>query len=256
MLIAVDDSDFPLGGKKHIFLAAITFYKPEEAIAEVEAIKADFGLKELKWNSKGLSQAQREEISRRMLGVLSGADSFVVIREGHDKQAAAEELVQQIAESFGESELGQDLTIQFDIGIVSDERGLTQKLQSSPYKFMRHAAFSSVNSVESSLIQCADLFAGFLRLQLDLLLSSRNDKVVYFGEEYYPYHELSLSEYISISLRYSLYGEVVTESFEDLHGLPYKHSKGKGLRIISSVSDELIDEVYRGIGVSYIGCIH
>lgn len=255
MLIAVDDSDFPLGGKKHIILAAILFHEPEEVIATVEGIKADFSLKELKWNSKGLTQIQREEVSSRMLGVLSQAHSFVLIREGHDKQAAAEDLVQQIAESLDMAETGLDLELHFDIGIISNERMLSQKLQSLPYECMRHTRFSSVNSLDSNLIQCADLFAGFIRLQLDLLFS-RKDKIIFFGEEYSPYDELPLSRYVSLALRYSLYGEVVSENLGDLDNLPFKYAKGKGLRIISSVSDDLLDEVYGRIGVSYMGCIH
>lgn len=255
MLIAVDDSDFLLDGRKHIILAAVLFHEPEEAVASVDSIKSDFGLKELKWNSKGLSQIQREEISSRMLGVLSQANSIVLIREGLDKQAAAEDLVQQIAEALDTADTALDLDIQFDIGIVSNERMLSQRLQSSPYEFMRRARFLSVNSLDSNLIQCADLFAGFMRLQLDLLFS-RKDKIVLLDEEDYPYNEeILLSRYVSLALRYTLIGEVIggTDYPKDL---PFKHARGKGLQIISSVSDEIQDMVYERIGVSYMGCIH
>ncbi|MFI5070673.1 MAG: hypothetical protein ACHP8A_07270 [Terriglobales bacterium] len=75
MLVAVDDSEILIDSRPHTILAGVILEQPGETRAQIQAIKARFGLRsdeEIKWNGTRLgTQQQREAMSEELLNVLS-----------------------------------------------------------------------------------------------------------------------------------------------------------------------------------------
>jgi hypothetical protein len=108
------------------------------------------------------------------------------------------------------------------------------------------------------LIQLADVLAGFNRLATDIALGRANKELLVCDDQRGRDIEIDLLSYISIALRWAMWGEVPPP--RDPNNVtfdgkwPSKRIGGYGLRICSTVSQETIDQIYNS-RIVYMGCM-
>jgi hypothetical protein len=117
------------------------------------------------------------------------------------------------------------------------------------------ASVANVHSHESAAIQLADVLAGFNRLATEVALGRANKNLLLRDELDI---KIDLLSYISLSLRWAMWGEVPPPPDPDNitfdANWPFKHIGGFGLRIHSSVSSGTIEKIYDS-RVVYMGCL-
>jgi hypothetical protein len=202
----------------------------------------------------------RESLSQQLLILLHDCIPLVVICEGRNKQLAAERTANQISEFLGRHpySLGTDETVKltFDEGIISDETAYSEHLRTLPSP-IASATFTSAQSHENALIQLADILAGFNRLATDIALGRANKDLLVRDDQRGRDIEIDLLSYISIALRWAMWGQVPPPpdpnnvTFDGKW--PFKHIGGYGLRIYSTVSQKTIDQIYKS-RIVYMGC--
>ncbi|MGH9815116.1 MAG: hypothetical protein ACRD6I_03465 [Candidatus Acidiferrales bacterium] len=104
------------------------------------------------------------------------------------------------------------------------------------------------------MIQCADLFVGFQKLRIDFGLGRADTKKLVEVEAYEGIREeYELEWYVRLALRYALWGEV-----EQPHepAQPWKNNMGYGVRMFSSIADEVKQRALSNLDREYLGCIH
>ncbi len=258
VLWAVDDSELTIEGKAHTLLGAVSFSHPWPVCNGMAELRNHLNLPddfEFKWNSRIARPADREKVSEMFLRILARSVGVVTVVEGRDHQKGAELLAQQIADFQQPRTASLAL---MDNGIVKKPFEFRRFLNQSTDDNLRYFQFASVDSSLNDLIQCADIFAGFLALKIKLALNIVKDRTITDDEG-----ELSLSSVIEFSLRYVIWGarnEVAFDWDNQTESPPpefwIKYAKGFGLRIHSSVSEHVLERVYSQAGTFYMGCLH
>ena len=266
MLFGIDDSEIQIQGRQHTILAAIGVREPTSVDSALSKLKVEFGLtpsSEVKWNGmKPMPRKMREALSQKLMILLHDAVPLVVISEGRNKQLAAEYAGKQISEFLGRHpySLGVNETVELivDEGIIADEAAYSKYLRALSPSPVASAAFASAHSHENAVIQLADVLAGFNRLSTDIALGRANKDLLIRDDQRGRDIEIDLLSYISIALRWAMWGEVPPPpdpgnvTFDGKW--PFKHIGGYGFRIYSTVSQETIDEIYKS-RIVYMGCM-
>ncbi|SRR6266849_1080460 len=267
MLFAIDDSEIEIQGRPHAVLAAVGVHSPSKVETALNALKLQFGLTladEVKWNGmKPMPKFVREALSQELMVQLQGSVPLVSISEGRNKQVAALRLATQIKDFLSTHpyslEPNEKVELVFDNGILSDELAYCQFLQSLSPSPIASASFISVESHESAVIQLADVLAGFNRLATEIALGRENKQILVRDDALDDDIPIDLLSYISIALRWEMWGEVPPPPDPDKISFdgswPFKHVGGFGLRIHSTVSCESIEKIYSS-RVVYMGCMH
>lgn len=258
LLWAVDDSELMIEGKPHTLLGAVSFHRPWAVLQGMHDLRRYLKLPddfEFKWNSKIDSPEARKVVSDTFLRILSPSVGVLTVAEGRDHQKAAELLARQIVD-FQEPNMVP--MVLMDTGILKKPVAFRQFLNRSSDEQLRFLQFATVNSSLNDLVQCADLFAGFLALKVKLAVAMVKDPTITDDEG-----ELPLSSVIEFSLRYVIWGardEVPFNWDAETESPPpefwMKRSKGLGLRIHSSVSEHVLEKIYLEAGSFYMGCLH
>ena len=271
MIVAVDDSEIVIEDRPHTILAGVIFEQPDETKLQIQTIKARFGLRsdeEIKWNGARLeNQQQREAMSEDLLGVLSRLKYLATVSEGANRQKALEHLTIQLDDFLQErSKYNPEPTaigLACDNGIIQSPTAYERFLRQSKSSRFALMDFESVNSQSSELIQCADICAGFTRLLVDLALGRPNRRLVLLeklGDGSTNEVASDLRHLVLFSLRYSMWGDVPPPPDPQnikLDGTyPFLHAAGRGLRIHSTASGQIISKIYENAGIVYFGCLH
>ncbi|MBZ5532253.1 MAG: DUF3800 domain-containing protein [Acidobacteriia bacterium] len=243
----VDDSITEIGGKKHVILAAITFPDEDQALTEWLSQKSAFGLpayQEVKWGSKSVSIEKRREF----VPILNKGTGIVVIYEGN-QQAAALKLMEQIW-SYSEQEKKKGFKVRFDKGIVQDWPEL-RKIAAS--YFSPCVGLSDHDSAGEQLVQCADFLAGSVKLKIDFGRGVRDQNQKIDDPEI---GSTEIGFFFFAALRYCLWGEVKDYGDGIETFMPLKHTRNKGLVVVSSIANEVLESATALLDGDYMGCIH
>jgi hypothetical protein len=147
----------------------------------------------------------------------------------------------------------------FDEGIISDPSMYDNFLRTNFHPPLSNANFRSVKSHESTLIQLADVAAGFNRLVTDISLGRPNKQIEVLDDGPGVPIKMDLRSYICLSQRWNIWGEVPPppdpENVTFDGRWPFKYVGGHGLRIVSSVSADLVNQIYDA-RIVYMGCMH
>lgn len=266
MVFGIDDSEILIAGRVHTILASIGVNKPSEVSDALSKLKSDFGLNdtdEVKWNGmKAVPQRKREELSQELMILLQESVPLITIVEGRDKQFAAEQLALQIKDCLRAQpyHLGASEAIEFvfDESILGSgsDYGAFLKASGSP---LDTVSVTIVRSYENPYVQLADILAGFNRLATETALEKPNKQISVWDDAMADNIEIDLLTYISLSLRWQIWGSVPPppnpENVTFDGTWPFKHIGGFGFRIHSTVSGELITNIYDS-RVVYMGCLH
>jgi hypothetical protein len=264
MIFAVDDSEILIEERPHTILAALGVRDSAAVESALDALKLQFGLvptDEVKWNGmKPMPQQCREALSQELMTPLHESVPLVVICEGRNKRVAAERLAVQITDFAGQprSELaGRPMELTFDEGILAGELEYLEYLQTLTPSPVASASVGTAHSHESALIQLADVLAGFNRLATEIALGHANKNLILRENE--SDIKIDLLSYISLSLRWAMWGEVPPPPDPAKITLdaswPFKHVGGYGFRIHSSVSTATVERIYSSREVD-MGCLH
>jgi len=199
-----------------------------------------------------------------ILPILNSPTALIVICEGVDRQNAALYFVNQLADALEDRarEMGESVVdVRFDEGIINNPTTFSVFWRSHKQPRIANATYSSVKSHESPLVQCADLFAGFQRLAIDIATGRTNPSISVFDDGVGMDIDIDLLNYVLLSLRYAMWGRVPPHPIHPDAPVadgtwPFLHAKGLGLRIHSTIDDSLQQHLYDTIGVVYIGCLH
>ena len=265
MFFGFDDSEVSIEDRPHTILAGYGVNDESGTTTALDKIKQEFGLlptDEVKWNGMNLDRSSREALSRKLLTLLHDGVPLVTIVEGRNQQNAAGHAAQQVADYLGchsyQVERSPCLSLMFDEGIISNPKAYGEFLKASPSVELSSAGFGRVDSKRYSLVQLADVLAGFNRLLTESCLGRRSMTDVEIREAGDSIN-VPLDHYISVSQRWSMWGEVPPPPDPDnviFDGRwPFKHVGGYGLRIISSVSPETVAQIYSS-RIVYMGCMH
>jgi len=263
MLFTIDDSEIQIEERPHTILAAIGVRDPAAVESALDKLKLQFGLlpaDEVKWNGmKPMPQQSREALSQELMTLLHESVSLVIISEGRNKQVAAERLAVQIADFAGRprSQLAAEpVELIFDEEILDSELRYLQYVHTLAPSPVASANVATVHSHESAAIQLADVLAGFNRLATEIALGRANKNLILREDQLDI--KIDLLSYISLSLRWAMWGEVPPPPDPDNitfdASWPFKHIGGYGLRIHSSVSAGTIEKIYDS-RVVYMGCL-
>lgn len=264
LLFAIDDSEIQIEDRPHTILAAIGVRDSSTLGSALDKLKSQFGLTsvdEVKWNGmKPMPQLAREALSQELMTLLHKSIPLVVINEGRNKQTAAEQIAVQIADLVRRSRwlLGAEepVELMFDDGILDNESKYAQDLQILTPSPVASASITIVRSHESAAIQLADVLAGFNRLATEIALGRANKHLLLRDDHFDT--KLDLLSYISLSLRWAMWGEVPPPPDPDNvtfdANWPFKHVGGHGFRIHSTVSAETIEKIYQS-RIVYMGCL-
>jgi len=267
MLFAIDDSEIEIECRPHTILAALGVRDSAVVEAALNKLKQQFGLMptdELKWNGmRPIPQQKREALSQELMILLHSSIPLIVINEGRDKQRAAERSAEQIADFLKQHPNsvaeGERVALCFDEEIIENESRYQQFLFTSTESSIASATFASVHSHENAAIQLADVLAGFNRLATEVALGRGNKHLLLREDPSGMNIEIDLLSYISISLRWAMWGEVPPPlDLEDVKfdsRWPFKHVGGLGFRIHSTITHETIARIYDS-RVVYMGCLH
>lgn len=103
------------------------------------------------------------------------------------------------------------------------------------------------------------MLAGFNRLATEIALGRENKQILVRDDAFQHDIPVDLLGYISIGLRWEMWGEVPPPPDPDnviFDGTwPFKHIGGFRLRIFSDIASETIERIYRS-RVVYMGCMH
>jgi hypothetical protein len=267
MRFGIDDSEVEINGCHHSILAAIGVKELFAVESAFNKLKGQFGLTpsdEVKWNGmKPLSQPVREALSQELMILLHESVPLIIIKEGRNKQLAAEDIGSQIADFLKRHPyvLGAEETVEliFDEGIVADDSAYSEYLHSLSPSPIALGTFASAHSHESALIQLADVLAGFNKLATEIALGRPNKELQVWDDGLGRDIGIDLLRYISISMRWAIWGEVPPPP--DPNNItfdgkwPFKHIGGHGLRIYSSIPQEIIERIYNS-RIVYMGCMH
>ena len=260
-----DDSEVTIKDRPHTILAGFGVNDESVVTTALNKIKQQFGLSptdEVKWNGMNLDRSSREALSQELLILLHEGVPLVTIVEGRDQQNAAEHAAKQVADYLDchsyQVERSPGLFLRFDEGIISNPKSYGEFLEANPSIELSSASFDRVDSKRYSLVQLADVLAGFNRLLTESCLGRRPKTEVEITEMSDSV-KMPLDHYISVSQRWSMWGEVPPPPDPDnitFDGRwPFKHVGGYGLRIISSISRETIAQIYSS-RIVYMGCMH
>jgi len=263
MLFAIDESEIQIEERSHTILGAIGVQDLSALGSALNKLKREFGLTpvdEVKWNGmKPMPQQSREALSQELMTVLHESVPLVVISEGRNKQVAAERLAVQITDFAGRPRsplAAEPMELIFDEEILDDEPRYLHYLHSLAPSPVASASVASVHSHESAAIQLADVLAGFNRLATEIALGRANKNLLLREDQLDI--KIDLLSYISLSLRWAMWGEVPPPPNPDNvtfdANWPFKHIGGYGLRIHSSVSAGTIEKIYDS-RVVYMGCL-
>jgi len=266
VIFGIDDSEIDIEGRPHTLLAAIGVRNPKTLESALAMLKRDFGLKasqEVKWNGMPpLPQKAREELSQELMVLLHDSVPLVVIREGRDKNHAAQVSARQIGDFLAAcSSLANDETIHllFDESIIGDPIKFQRYLRTLPPSPVTSATVESVHSHEHAVIQIADALAGFSRLATEIALGREDKQITIWDHGFASDIPTSLLTYVSQALRWATWGEVPPPpdpndvKFDATW--PFKSVGGFGLRIHSSISPQVVEAIYESRRV-YMGCLH
>ena len=267
MLFAIDDSEIEIEHRPHTILAALGIHDSTAVATALDKVKKQFGLMptdEVKWNGmRPIPQQKREALSQELMILLHSSIPLIVINEGRDKQQAAERSTEQIADFLKRHPYsvtqGERVALVFDEEIIVNESRYQQFLLASTESSIASATFASVHSHENAAIQLADVLAGFNRLATEVALGRGNKNLLLREDPSGMNIEIDLLSYISISLRWAIWGEVPPPpDLEDVKfdsHWPYKYIGGFGLRIHSTIAPQTISQIYQS-RVVYMGCMH
>jgi hypothetical protein len=157
--------------------------------------------------------------------------------------------------------LGADETVEliFDQGIIANDSAYSEYLRSFSPSPVALGNLASAHSHERAVIQLADVLAGFNRLATEIALGRPNKELQVWDDGLGRDIEIDLLRYISISMRWAMWGEVPPPP--DPNNItfdgrwPFKHIGGHGLRIYSSIPQETIKLIYDS-RIVYMGCMH
>jgi hypothetical protein len=188
---------------------------------------------------------------------------LIVINEGRDKQQAAERSTAQIVDFIRLHPYalaqGECVKLMFDEGIIENEIRYQQTLRDSTEPSIASAKFVSVRSHENAVIQLADVLAGFNRLATELSLGRKNKQLLLREDQSSENIQIDLLSYISISLRWVMWGEVPAppnpENITPDSYWPFKHVGGFSFRLHSTIEPQTIAHIYES-RVVYMGCMH
>lgn len=252
IFVYADETFLSLEGKKHIMVAAITPSSPEQMAYEVSLKKLEVGLSvfdEIKWNTRGLTPDQRNSLTDSIGMILSnGCTGFICLLEGEDKQKAIEMLYIQLSE-FCQSESIPAFSLYLDVDLAPSLDKFKEYIKSST-KEQRCVAVQSVVSADEPLIQCADIFAGLLRIQILHDVEDRQKPFVFHDEYLDEDIHCNLSEYLNSMTRRIIWGKSKPRSID------IKHSMDLGFRINSSISRHVMKILKERIATTYIGCMY
>jgi hypothetical protein len=267
MHIGFDDSEITIENIPHTIIAGVGVNDPggiEVALAE---LNTQFGMSssdEVKWNGMKLVQKDREALSDKLLSLLNEGAMMVTISEGADRQVAAEHTARQLNDFLAchpyRTKEGEQLVMDFDEGILTNGGAYSSFLSANFSPPLSHAECRSVKSHESALVQLADVLAGFNRLLTDISLGRASKEIdvpddAGFGQPL----KFDLLHYICLSQRWSIWGEVPPppdpENITFDGRWSFKYVGGHGLRIISSISPDLVKKIYDS-RIVYMGCMH
>lgn len=241
--VGVDDSEIPIEGRRHRILAVVKA-DPEDAAAAIHDIRQKLGIPpsvEFKWNGMDLARDQRETLSAMALDFLGDSIGLVTLTEV-DAADPAQLCVEQIR-AYARAIEAQAVRAIFDVGILP--RGMQTADQA--------VALATAPSHDEPLIQWADLYAGFTRITIQYALGAKADRDLVVEHPALGEIDLSLSDLIHQALRYTLWGDVATA---DAVGMgPVKVARGRGLRIVSNRSSDVVEQIYRYVGEDFIGCM-
>jgi hypothetical protein len=248
----VDDSACEIEARRHVILAALSFPDEGNAIAAWLGKKQECGLHpydEVKWNDRSIPIQER----RAFVPLLNYGVGIVVV-DDRGKQAAAEQLCTQVWQ-YCRDEKKSGFRLRFDKDILEDRNRLKTHLRGFNPPC---AGWSEHDSEVEQLIQCADLLAGAIKLKIDFGLGARdpNKKIMVNGEVEHSKEEMEQSFYFFGTLRYCLWG-VVHDLGDGVNTFnPRKSVLGRGVKISSSVPQELLDKATAFLDGDYMGCIH
>lgn len=266
LVFAFDDSEIIIENIPHTIIAGVGPHDPIAMNRALTELKSHFGLSvsdELKWNGMNLPQRDRELLSEQLLSFLNKGTTLVMISEGLNREVAARLMAQQLSDYFTRHPYIWDgkthLSMIFDEGIICDASNYNQFLKSTFMAPVSNATVLSVKSHENALIQLADVAAGFNRLVTAIALG-RPDKQIEYTEKGFGYSvKTNLSSLITLSQRWETWGEVPPppdpENVTFDGRWPFKHVGGHGVRIISTISPELVKTIYDS-RIVYMGCMH
>ncbi len=266
LAFAFDDSEIVIESIPHTIMAAIGTNDPQAIEQALIQLKSQFGMslsEEVKWNGMNLVQRDREALSQEVLSLLHEATTLVTISEGVNRQIAAEHITRQLADYLASKPYGLEgspsLTLIFDEGIITVPSSFDNFLRTNFLPPVSNASFNSVKSHASALIQLADVAAGFNRLVTDICLGRPNKEIELLDDGLGPPIKMDLRSYICISQRWNIWGEVPPppdpENVTFDGRWPFKHVGGYGVRIVSSISPDLVRKVYDS-RIVYMGCMH
>lgn len=266
MEFAFDDSQITIGDIPHTIIAGIGVHDPIAMSHALAKLKLQFGLsseEEVKWNGMKLEQREREALSQELLVLLNEGASVVTIREGLDRQVAAQDMTYQLADYFAshqyQLERSPGLSMVFDEGIISDRGRYDRFLRGSFSSPVSEATFESVESHTNALVQLADVLAGFNRLLTEISLGRPDKELEIMDDGLGMPIKMNLHGYICLSQRWNVWGEVPPPpdpqnvAFDGRW--PFKHVGGHGLRINSSIPAHLVKQIYDS-RIVYMGCMH
>jgi hypothetical protein len=252
-----DESLIEIEGKRHLVLGAIATRDPGKIAQAITSAKAKVGLKplnEIKWNMKGLSEAQRISLSSDIIEVISRTGipiGVITILEGTDKQLAATMLTNQIIDCCTDIKI-PTFILNVDVDLAPRMNDLEEMLCNLPADKSQCLGFQSLRSRSDQMIQCCDIFLGlYIRAILDELRGISKD-ISFYDDLLEEEIQTTLSEYILLSTRYLLWGSETVEIEE----LPFKQSMGTGLRIESTISEDTYKIIKERVAMVYMGCLH
>ena len=266
LVFAFDDSEIVIEGLPHTIIAGIGANDPKAIDRALSHLKSQFGMSpsdEVKWNGMNLDQRDRDALSQELLSLLNEATTLVTISEGVDRQIAAEHTTHQLADYLVSHpyrlEGNPSMQMIFDEGIISDLISYESFLKINFSPPLSNSSLSSVRSHESSLIQLADVDAGFNRLVTDICLGHPNKQIEVLNDGPGAPIKMDLRSYICLSQRWNTWGEVPPppdpENVTFDGRWPFKYAGGHGLRIVSSISPDLVRKIYDS-RIVYMGCMH
>lgn len=248
-----DETSLAIEGKAHILITALRFADPQQMIIEVVRLKEKCGIpltQEIKWNQKELPAELRYKISDGILKIVSFSsnEALISIREGNDKQAAAEMMFNQIIDNCH----APYFVLHCDQHLCPDMERLWSRVyrEDSP----TCVTLQEVNSSRDQLMQCVDIFAGLYRTAIRHELEGIQKMRKTLIEDGWDEEPATVSWYVKTFTRGIIPGTIVDERSVD--DMQVKRTWGKGFRVESSISQEALNMLRENLGHVYMGCLH
>ena len=258
----VDETLLKIEGKKHVIVGALTPTSPAEASLEMVKVKAELGfapLDEVKMNTRGLTRDLKIKLTDGVLGILGGCTAFISIVEGEDKQIAAEVLALQVLDYCNQNNK-KAYFLYFDKDLVPRPREFENYVRRRLTDGANCIGIQHLNSSGEQLVQCCDVFLGLFRLSMEIELGGRVIKRAVYRGSLDEEEEWSLSEYVIVSTRGQVWGEQkmmnVSDDpeYEDIT-YPFHCSMNLGVRIASTISQEIKQTLEDRLATAFMGCL-